>query len=108
MATALAGFGLTWLVQSSVLLALGLLAGRLLQEIGPGGPVGRLPDDAGGRSVCPVASAALSAAGFDGLTFRLPSPATGTARRARSATRLRRRSTSRRNRTFPRRIAERA
>src|ERR1035438_7532014 len=79
LARDLSGFGLTWLVQSSVLLALGLLAGRVLRRSGPAVQSGVYRTTLAAVLVCPVASAALSAAGFDGLSLRLPSPATHTA-----------------------------
>ena len=69
------GFGLTWLVQSSFLLALGLLAGRVLRSWGPAVQSGVYRTTLAAVLICPVASAALSAAGFDGLSLELPSPA---------------------------------
>ena len=78
----LSGFGLTWLVQSSVLLALGLLAGRLLRRSGPAVQSGVYRTTLVAVLVCPFASAALSAAGFDGLSLRLPSPVTPSRARA--------------------------
>ncbi|MEJ7637908.1 MAG: hypothetical protein WKF75_07990 [Singulisphaera sp.] len=74
VATALAGFGLTWLAQSSVLLVLGLLAGRVLRRSGPAVQSGVYRTTLAAVLVCPVVSALLGAAGFDGLTLRLPSP----------------------------------
>jgi beta-lactamase regulating signal transducer with metallopeptidase domain len=70
------GFGLTWLVQSSILLAFGLLAGRLLRRTGPAVQSGVYRTTLAAVLICPFASAALSAAGFDGLALRLPSPET--------------------------------
>ena len=55
------GFGLTWLVQSSVLLALGLLAGRLLRRSGPAVQSGVYRTTLAAVLICPVASVALSA-----------------------------------------------
>ena len=72
----LSGFGLTWLVQSSILLALGLLAGRLLRRSGPAVQSGVYRTTLAAVLICPFASVALSAAGFDGLSLRLASPAT--------------------------------
>ncbi len=71
----LAGFGLTWLVQSSVLLALGLAAGRVLRRSGPAVQSGVYRTTLLAVVVCPFASAVLGAAGFDGLSLRLPSRA---------------------------------
>ena len=102
LARALSGFGLTWLVQSSVLLALGLLAGPRIAAVGPGGPVGRLPDDAGGRSRLPVRVGGLERRGIRravvaAAVARQPSRA-----RARSAGRSSHDDrASRRNRTCP-------
>ncbi len=69
----LSGFGLTWLVQSSVLLALGLLAGRVLRRSGPAVQSGVYRTTLVAVLICPVASAALSAEGFNGLTLELTS-----------------------------------
>ena len=76
LTTALAGVGLTWLVQSTVLLALGLLAGRLLKRVGAAVQSGVYRTTLAAVLVCPFASAILTAAGYDGLTFRLPTPTT--------------------------------
>jgi beta-lactamase regulating signal transducer with metallopeptidase domain len=72
--TALAGPVLTWLFQSSALLAFGLLAGRLLKRTGPAVQSGIYRTTLVAVLVCPLASALLSAAGYDGLTLRLPAP----------------------------------
>ncbi len=72
----LSGFGLTWLVQSSVLLMLGLLAGRLLRRSGPAMQSCVYRTTLAAVLICPLASAALSAVGFDALSLRLPSSAT--------------------------------
>ena len=74
LARELSGFGLTWLVQSSVLLALGLVAGRYLRRSGPAVQSGVYRTTLAAVLVCPFASARLGAAGFDGLSLRLPSP----------------------------------
>jgi beta-lactamase regulating signal transducer with metallopeptidase domain len=71
-------FGLTWLVQSSVLLTLGLLAGRLLSRSGPAIQSCVYRTTLVAVLICPFASAALSAAGFDALSLRLPSPPANT------------------------------
>ena len=70
-----AGFGLTWLVQSSVLLAFGLVAGRVLRRSGPAVQSGVYRTTLLAVVVCPFASAVLAAAGCDGLSLRLPSKA---------------------------------
>ncbi len=75
--TALAGVVVTWLVQSTALLALGLLAGHLLKRAGAAVQSGVYRTTLAAVLVCPFASAILSAAGYDGLTIRLPNPTTG-------------------------------
>jgi beta-lactamase regulating signal transducer with metallopeptidase domain/protocatechuate 3,4-dioxygenase beta subunit len=70
------GVGLTWLAQSSVLLALGLLAGRLLRRFGPAVQSGVYRTTLAAVLICPFASLFLGAAGFDGLSLRLATPAT--------------------------------
>ena len=70
------GLGLTWLVQSSVLLALGLAAGRLLRRSGPAVQSGVYRTTLAAVLVCPFGSAALGVAGFDGFSLRLPAAAT--------------------------------
>ncbi len=72
--TSLAGFGLTWLVQSSALLALGLLAGGLLKRSGPAVQSAAYRTTLAAVLICPAASALLAGAGFDGFLLRLPSP----------------------------------
>ena len=74
VANALSGFGLTWLVQSSVLLVLGLLAGRVLRRSGPAVQSGVYRTTLVAVLISPIAAAALTAVGFDGLSLRLPSP----------------------------------
>jgi len=74
LSTALAGFGLTWLVQSSVLLVLGVVAGRVLRGAGPAVQSGIYRTTLAAVLVCPVASVALTALGIGGLSLRLPSP----------------------------------
>src|SRR5690349_20350856 len=65
-------FALNWLIQSTVLLAVGLVAGRLLR------PAGAAVQSAAYRATlaavlaCPVASAALLGAGVDGVRLRPP------------------------------------
>ena len=77
LTTALTGVGLTWLVQSTALLALGLLAGRLVKRVGAAVQSGVYRTTLTAVLVCPFASVILTAAGYDGLTFRLPNPTTG-------------------------------
>ena len=81
----LAGFGLTWLMQSSVLLGLGLAAGRVLRRSGPAVQSGVYRTTLLAVVVCPFASAALGAAGFDGLSLRLPTQANDPLRAERAA-----------------------
>ncbi len=76
LAREVSGLGLTWLVQSSVLLALGLAAGRLLRRSGPAVQSGVYRTTLAAVLVCPFASAALGVAGFDGFSLRLPAAAT--------------------------------
>ena len=75
--TSLAGLGLTWLVQSTVLLTVGLLAGRLLKRAGAAIQSGVYRTTLTAVLVCPFASAFLTAAGYDGLMFRLPNQTMG-------------------------------
>src|SRR3954468_21297742 len=70
-----AELAMSWLVQSSVLLALGLLAGRCLRRSGPAVQSAVYRTTLAAVLACPVASALLAGAGFDGVTTRLPSPA---------------------------------
>ena len=72
LARELSGFGLTWMVQSSVLLTLGIVAGRLLRRSGPAVQSGVYRTTLAAVLVCPFASAALGIAGFDGFSLRLP------------------------------------
>jgi beta-lactamase regulating signal transducer with metallopeptidase domain len=67
-----AEFGLTWLCQSSALLALGLVAGRLLRRQGPAVQSAAYRTTLLAVLVCPIASTLLARAGFDGITLRLP------------------------------------
>ena len=73
--TTLAGLGLTWLVQSSVLLVVGLMAGRILRRSSPAVQSGVYRTTLAAVFVCPVVSAALAGAGLSGFSIRLPSPA---------------------------------
>ena len=69
---ALAEFGLTWLCQSSALLAMGLLAGRMLRRSGPAVQSAVYRTALAAVFICPVASILLAKAGFDGVVLRLP------------------------------------
>jgi beta-lactamase regulating signal transducer with metallopeptidase domain len=75
LAAELSGLGLTWLVQSSAVLVLGLLAGRMLRRSGPAVESGVYRTTLAAILICPVASVALNAAGFESLSLRLPAPA---------------------------------
>ena len=75
--TIAAEFGLTWLCQSSALLALGLLAGRLLRRSGPAVQSAAYRTTLAAVLVCPIASALLARAGFNGVGLRLPARAAG-------------------------------
>ncbi len=68
----LSGVGLSWLVQSTVLLALGLLAARALKRFGPAVQSGIYRTTLAAVLICPLATAALSAGGFGGLSLKLP------------------------------------
>jgi beta-lactamase regulating signal transducer with metallopeptidase domain/protocatechuate 3,4-dioxygenase beta subunit len=65
-------FLLTWLIQSTVLLALGLAAGRALRRWGPAVQSALYRTTLAAVLLCPVASLAMAALGFDGLLIRLP------------------------------------
>ena len=69
-----AGLVLTWLIQSTVLLAAGLLAGRLLRKRGPAVQSALYRATLGAVILCPVASVSMAAMGFGGLLIRLPVP----------------------------------
>jgi beta-lactamase regulating signal transducer with metallopeptidase domain/protocatechuate 3,4-dioxygenase beta subunit len=68
---------LTWLVQSTVLLAVGLLAGRLLRGRGPALQSTLYRTIFVAVFLSPVASMAIAAMGFPGLVIRVPTAATG-------------------------------
>jgi beta-lactamase regulating signal transducer with metallopeptidase domain len=70
--TAPAGFILTISIQSSALLALGLLTARLLKRAGPAIQSGVYRTTLVVVLVCPLAAWLLSATGSDGLILRLP------------------------------------
>src|SRR4051812_49416459 len=74
VATALGGYGLTWVVQSSALLDLGMLVGSLLKRFGPAVQSGVYRTTLGAVLICPVVSGLLAGAGFEGLSIRLSSP----------------------------------
>src|SRR5438270_14093447 len=65
-------FLLTWLVQSTVLLALGLVAGRVLRRWGPAVQSTLYRTTLAAVLLCPIASMAMTALGFSGLAIRLP------------------------------------
>ena len=67
-----AGLALTWLIQSTVLLALGLLAGRLLRRRGPAVQSALYRTTLGAVILCPAASVFMAAMGINGLLFRMP------------------------------------
>ena len=66
---------LTWLIQSTVLLAVGLLAGRLLKGRGPAVRSALYRAILAAVLICPIASMAIAAMGFPGLVIRLPGAA---------------------------------
>jgi beta-lactamase regulating signal transducer with metallopeptidase domain/protocatechuate 3,4-dioxygenase beta subunit len=63
---------LTWLIQSTVLLTVGLLAGRFLKGRGPAFQSALYRTILVAVLVCPIASMASAAMGFPGLVIRLP------------------------------------
>ena len=66
---------LTWLIQSTVLLTVGLLAGRFLKGQGPAGQSALYRTTLVAVLVCPIASMAIVAMGFAGLVIRVPGAA---------------------------------
>ena len=68
---------LTWLTQSTVLLVLGLLAGRLLRKTGPAAQSSVYRTTLAAVLFCPIAAIVLAAAGWHGIIIRLPSEAPG-------------------------------
>ena len=74
LTTLLVGLALTWLAQSTVLLATGLLAGRLVRKSGPAVQSAVYRTTLAAVFVCPITSALLTWAGFDGFSLRLPPP----------------------------------
>ena len=67
-----AGLILTGLIQSTVLLAVGLLAGRLLRKRGPAVQSALYRTTLGAVILCPIASLSMAAMGFDGMLIQLP------------------------------------
>ncbi|MHB1558389.1 MAG: M56 family metallopeptidase [Isosphaeraceae bacterium] len=63
---------LTWLVQSSVLLAIGLILGRASRRWGPAVQSAVYRTTLVAVLLCPIASFAMAAMGFGGLMLRLP------------------------------------
>src|SRR6266567_2877530 len=72
--TALAAFGLSWLVQSSLLLAIGLLVARILKRSGPAIQSGVYRTALAAVLVCPIAAAIFTSAGVGGFSWRWQSP----------------------------------
>src|SRR5262245_11655226 len=68
----LSGHGAIWLVQSTALLALGLVVGRLARRAGPAVQNGVYRATLAGVLVCPAASALLAAAGIEGPGLPMP------------------------------------
>jgi len=66
---------LTWLIQSTVLLTVGLLAGRFLKGRGPAVQSAHYRTILVAVLVCPIASMAIAAMGFPGLVIRVPGAA---------------------------------
>ncbi len=63
---------LTWLIQSTVLLVLGLLAGRSLRHWGPAVQSAWYRTTLVAVLLCPIASTVMAAMGFHGLLIRFP------------------------------------
>src|SRR4051794_14591926 len=76
VAAALAGCGLTMLLQSTVLLIVGLTVGRMAQRCGPAVQSGIYRTTLIGVLICPLVSSLLSVAGLEGLTIRMAATAT--------------------------------
>lgn len=66
---------LTWLIQSTLLLTAGLLAGQFLKGRGPAVQSALYRTVLAAVLVCPFASMAIAALGFPGLVVRLPGAA---------------------------------
>ena len=66
---------LTWLIQSTVLLTVGLLAGRFVKGRGPAVQSALYRTTLVAVLVCPIASMTIAAMGFPGLVIRVPSMA---------------------------------
>src|SRR6516162_9006276 len=62
----------TWVIQSTVLLAAGLLAGRLLRRCGPAVQSTLYRTTLAAVVLCPVASMAMAAMGFSGVMIHWP------------------------------------
>src|SRR6516162_454030 len=62
----------TWVIQSTVLLAAGLLAGRWLRRCGPAVQSTLYRTTMAAVILCPIASMAMAAMGFSGLVIHLP------------------------------------
>ncbi len=71
---ALSEFAITWLAQSTAILAIGLLAGWLLRRNGPAVQSTLLRTTLVGVLLVPSMSALVGAAGFDHLAIRLQIP----------------------------------
>ncbi len=69
---------LTWLIQSTVLLAFGLVAGRSLRRWGPAVQSAWYRTTLVAVLLCPIASMAMAAMGFHGLLIRVPVSSEGT------------------------------
>jgi beta-lactamase regulating signal transducer with metallopeptidase domain/protocatechuate 3,4-dioxygenase beta subunit len=76
VATALAGCGPTMLLQSTVLLLVGLTVGRMAQRCGPAVQSGIYRTTLMGVLICPLVSSLLSVAGLEGLSIRMAPTAT--------------------------------
>ncbi len=63
---------LTWLVQSSVLLAIGLILGRASRRWGPAVQSAVYRTTLAAVLLCPIASSSMAAMGFGGWVLRLP------------------------------------
>jgi len=70
-----ADFAWNWLIQSTALLVLGLLAGRVLRKMGPAVQSALYRTTLGAVLLCPIASVLLAALGFSAVILRLPGPA---------------------------------
>lgn len=74
LTTPIAAFGLNWLAQSSLLIVLGIAAGRGVRRRGPALQSVLYRTTLAAVLICPIASAVLAATGFEGVNLRRAAP----------------------------------